>query len=206
MERIRRITLICALFFCHTALGKAACVPTGENYILNSNFSKQSKSGAVEHWGGIQHAGVRSFERTIVGDELTIHRIGPESWFFLKQKIEARQLAGKKVAFSAEIKMASQTTSIYYSDINSERGLLLSAKPKYSDKLLLRTSMAPESATDNTEWQKIQIVARLPKKTGFVELGFLHQSDGSMTIRHPSLQLLDESKHKCRKTTGVKSR
>ena len=179
-------------------------VLTGENYLLNSNFSEQSKSGAAEHWGGMQHAGVRSFERTIIGDELTIHRIGPESWYLLRQKIEARQLAGKKVAFTAEIKMDSPTTSIY-PGLNGERGLLLSAKPKYSGKLLLRTSMAPESATDNTEWQKIQIVARLPKKTGFVELGFLHQSDGSMTIRHPSFQLLDESEHKCKKTTGVKS-
>jgi len=43
----------------------------------------------------------------------------------------------------------------------------------------------------------VQVVVQLPPKTDTVEVGFLHQAEGTVQARNPSFQLVDESKGPC---------
>ena len=192
------------LVFCNAASGDTLCALTGDNYITNPDFSERSRSGNAKHWGGIQHAGEKSFEVAIDGEELTIQKVGSQPWFLLRQKFQAQQLAGKKVAFSAEIKLDMQPPAIYMA-FKMGGGLQLTVKSKSSNRILLRSTLDHDPHIGKSDWQKIQVVVRLPKKAGTIELDVLHQADGELSIRRPSFTLIDESARKCKLTPLVKS-
>ena len=86
------------------------CELTGDNYLQNSNFSAKTRSGSALNWTAVQHAGEPSFEVNYEGDEVTINKIGTQSWLMLKQRLRDTDLGGKKAAFTAEIKLRFATT------------------------------------------------------------------------------------------------
>ena len=206
MKTILRAAAMGMLVFCEVTLGDTLCALSGDNYIVNADFSERSRSGNAKHWGGIQHAGEKSFETVVDGEELTILKTGSQPWFFLRQKVQAQQLelAGKKVAFTAEIKLDIQPPAIYMA-FKVGGGLQLTVKSKSSNKILLRSTLDHEPHMGKSDWQKVQVVVRLPKKAGVVDLDILHQADGELSIRRPSLRLVDESEQPCKVTPGVKS-
>lgn len=189
------------LSFCQAALGGSLCALTGENFLLNADFSERSRSGNAKYWAGIQHAGEHSFARVIDGEEMRITKIGTQPWFLLRQKVKAQQLAvaGKKVAFSAEIKVDMQSPAIFMS-FKQGGGLQLTVKSKSSNKILLRSTLDHEPRLGKSDWEKVQVVVKLPKNAGAVDLDFLHQADGELSIRRPSFRLVDESEGQCKLT------
>lgn len=190
------------LVICEATLGDTLCALSGDNYIVNPDFSERSRSGNAKHWGGIQHAGEKSFELAIDGEELTIRKVGTQPWFLLRQRLQGQQLAGKKVAFSAEIKLDMRPPAIYMA-FKMGGGLQLTVKSKSSNKILLRSTLDHEPHIGTSDWQKVQVVVRIPKKAGTVELDVLHQADGELSIRRPSFRLIDESENKCKLTSRV---
>jgi hypothetical protein len=206
MKTVLHAAALSLVVFCEVTLGSTLCVLTGDNYIVNADFSERSRSGNAKHWTGIQHAGERSFERVIDGDELRITKIGTQPWFFLRQKVQAQQvlLAGKKVAFSAEIKLDMQPPAIYMA-FKMGGGLQLTVKSKSSSRILLRSTLDHEPHMGSSDWQEVQVVVRLPKKAGVIDLDILHQADGEFSVRRPSLRLVDESEGPCKLTPRVTS-
>jgi hypothetical protein len=206
MKTVIHAAAISLLVFCEATLGSTLCTVSGDNYIVNADFTERSRSDNAKHWTGIQHAGESSFERVFDGDVLQIIKIGSQPWFLLRQKLHAQQLllAGKKVAFSAEIKLDMQPPAIYMA-FKVGGGLQLTAKSKSSNKILLRSTLDHEPHMGKSDWQEVQVVVRLPKKAGVIDLDILHQADGQLSIRRPSLRLVDESEGPCKLTPRVKS-
>ena len=194
---------ICSLVISNATLAGTLCALSGDNYIINPDFSERSTYGSAKYWTGIRHAGEKSFEMTIDGEELTIQKFGSQPWFLLRQSIEAQQLAGKKVAYTAEIRLDMHSPTAY-TPLKMGGGLHLTVKSKSSNKVLLRSTLDHDPHNGKSGWQKIQVVVRLPKKTGAIELGVLHQGDGELSIRRPSFSLIDESERKCKRTPGVR--
>lgn len=206
MKTVLHAAAIYLLVFCEATFGSTLCAVSGDNYIVNADFSERLRSGNAKYWAGIQHAGEISFKREIDGDELRIIKMGSQPWFFLRQKVQLQQLslAGKKVAFSAEIKLDMQPPAIYNA-FKVGGGLQLTVKSKSSNKILLRSTLDHEPRMGKSDWQTVQVVVRLPKKSGAIDLDILHQADGELSVRRTSLRLVDESEHRCKVTRRVKS-
>ncbi|MFT4823641.1 MAG: hypothetical protein ACJASY_001833 [Halioglobus sp.] len=175
------------------------CEVTGGNYLQNSDFSTKTASGGVKHWTATQHAGETSFEVNYDGVEVTIDKIGSQPWMMLKQRLRDTDLAGEKAAFTAEIKLDLQQPAIFHG-FKKGGGLQLTAAPSSSSRLLLKSTLDHTPHMGKTDWEKVQVVVKFPPKTSTVEVSFLHQADGVLQVRNPSLQLVDESGGKCKRT------
>jgi hypothetical protein len=202
---LKKWALLGAVFFvasCESGTETGFCAVTGDSYLQNGDFSAKRKSGALKDWNSSQHAGENSFELDIDGIELTIDKIGTQPWFMLRQRLPAKEVAGKKIAFTAEIKLdlrppvASEMPPI-------GGGLQISARDRSGGKPLLSSTLDHEPRMGKTDWQAVQVVIQVPARTRTLELGFLHQADGSFSVRDPSLKLVDETTEPCELSPGA---
>ena len=175
------------------------CELKGENYLKNTDFSLKTSSGNTVDWTAIQHAGEPSFEVNYQGDEVTIRKTGTQPWMMLKQRFRTIDLGRKKVAFTAEIKLDLREPEILHA-FKKGGGLQLTATSKSSARLLLKSTLDHTPRMGKTDWERVQVVVKLPPKTGVVEVSFLHQADGVLQVRKPSLRVVDESNGKCKRT------
>ncbi|MEH6582449.1 MAG: hypothetical protein V7754_10985 [Halioglobus sp.] len=173
-----------------------SCAVKGENFLLDPSFTERDDHGRLAHWRSLQHAGESSFEVTIENGELTIAKTGTQPWFMFRQSIKTEQLAGKKLAFDAELKFDLQPPAVA-SMFTLGGGLQLAAKPASSGRPLLRSSLNHEPRLGKVDWHAVQVVVQLPRRTGLIELGFAHQADGVLQIRQPTFRLVDESEQPC---------
>lgn len=199
INNLKHLTVAVALALCGCTAQADFCDLKGENYLKNADFSEKTSSGRVVNWTPVQHAGEPSFEVTYEGIEATIGKIGTQSWLMLKQRLRGTDLGGKKAAFTAEIKLDLHEPAVLHG-FKKGGGLQLTATSKSSARLLLKSTLDHTPRMGKTDWEKVQVVVKFPPKTGTVEVSFLHQADGVVQIRNPSLRLVDESKRKCKKT------
>ena len=175
------------------------CDLSGENYLENTDFSEKTSSGGALNWTAIQHAGEHSFEVTYEGEEVTIRKTGTQPWMMLKQRLRDTDLGRKKAAFTAEIKLDLHPPANFHA-FKQGGGLQITATSNSSARLLLKSTLDHTPRMGKTDWQKVQVVVKFPPKASTVEVSFLHQADGVVQIRNPSLRLVDESQRKCKKT------
>lgn len=191
---LRWITLVLAI---GTPAAQADLCPVkGENFLLDPGFTGRNDLGYLTHWKSLQHAGENSFDVAIENGELTITKTGTQPWFMFRQSIKAEQLAGKKLAFEAELKFDLQPPAVA-SMFTMGGGLQLAAKPGSSGRPLLRSSMNHEPRLGKVDWHAVQVIVQLPRRTSLIELGFAHQADGILQVRQPSFRLVDESDQPC---------
>ena len=204
-KKFRHLTALAvfALYGCPTSA--EFCELTGDNYLQNTDFSAKTKSGSALDWTAVQHAGEPSFKVNYEGDEVTISKIGTQSWLMLKQRLRDTDLGGKKAAFTAEIKLDLQPPAVMHS-FRQGGGLQLTATSRSSARLLLKSTLDHTPRMGKTDWEKVQVVVKFPPKASTVEVSLLHQADGIVQVRNPSLRLVDESKGKCKRTRIKKNK
>ncbi len=189
---------ISLLAACEPAVDPAGCVLVEKNYLGDPDFALEAKSGKSKYWTGLQHVGERSYVVSIADDGvLSIERTGPEPWFVYRQILEATDLAGELVAFSAEMRLVNRPVASP-DRATLPAGLKLAALD--SGKLRMRAEQ-PLSAADPPEaWQKVQLIARLPADINNLRLNFYHEAYGVLQVRAPSFQLVDPASMGCELT------
>ena len=199
---MRAVLVLAAAAFVMISRGISAegdfCELTGGNYLQNPGFNQSTSGGGQRFWGGGQHAGEKSFEMKFDNGELTISKIGTQPWMAFRQTVAATELAGKKLAMNAELRLDLQQPERAQGFLVGG-GLKIAARASDARgrKLLLRSILDHQPRLGKTDWYPVQVVVQLPEKTSTVEVGFLHQADGTLQIRNPSFQLVDESVTPC---------
>jgi len=195
------IVLLLALNGC--AVNAETCRPVGPNYLKNADFAQLTASGGALHWTAVQHAGEPSFEVTYEGDEVTVNKTGTQPWLMLKQRLRETDLGGKKVALSAQIKLNLRPPAIYHG-FKQGGGLQLTATSNSSARQLLKSTLDHMPHIGVSDWTNVQVVLKMPARVSNVEVSLLHQADGVLQVRNPSLRRIDDSDRKCRKTKVAK--
>lgn len=180
------------------------CAVSGDNLLQNSHFEQRTADGGLTSWQRSQHAGDSSYDVNIEGGELTITKTGPQPWFLMRQKIKAKALTGKKLALTAELKLGLTNPKIEQAfKVGGGLQIVARSSDAKGRKILLRSLLNHEPRIGTTEWHNVQVIIEPPKGTASLEIGVLHQADGVMSIRNPSLKLVDESDRECALTSGV---
>ncbi|MEH6611326.1 MAG: hypothetical protein V7696_18285 [Halioglobus sp.] len=172
------------------------CEVMAENLLQDPIFVERNSAGHLKYWKSSQHAGEPSFEVVIDDGELTINKTGTQPWFYFRQNVAAKKLAGKKMALTAELKLNMQHPPTRSENFVRGNGLNIAARSQ-GRKLLLRSIMDHEIRSGKTDWYPVQVVFKVPGNSSTVDVGFAHQADGTFQVRNPSFQLVDESSKPC---------
>lgn len=169
------------------ARASGQCEGRGKNLLQDPGFETVGGSRRERKWTGSQHGGEPSFSYSASDGGLLIEKTGSEPWFILTQVIPRDDIPGRRVIFSAEIKLDLQPPAIPHA-FKQGGGLTLTAMA--NGKAVVRSMMEHEPHMGRTDWQPVQVVADLPKRAQIVRLGFIHQADGRIQVRKPALRRL----------------
>lgn len=199
-----RIFIIVATAWVMAACGQVAddpaCLLEDRNYLNDADFALEDQSSRSKHWTGIQHAGEKSFAVSIDDAVVSIERIGSQPWFLYRQRLKATDLAGRKMAFSAELRLLGPATGAR-DGVDPPVGLKLSALSA-SGKALSRLEQRLASGESIADWQKVQLVSQLPPQTQTVELSFFYESEeGTLQVRSPSFREVSSASSVCAVTS-----
>ena len=202
MEKIFAVfALALMLIACGREPQEGGCQLAEENHLEDADFSLEAASSRSKFWTGIQHGGEKSFAVGIADAIVSIEKVGPQPWFLYRQRLKADALAGQKIAFSAEVRLVGRAAAV------AERegplgGINLAVLP--SGRPQLRLEQRLEVGRPPEEWQPLQLIAQLRPNAEIVELSFLHESDGVLQVRNPSLRLVDPASAGCTVTASPK--
>jgi hypothetical protein len=191
--------MLVAIAFAMLSFGSTAndefCELVDGNFLQDPMFGQVNSAGGLQYWFSSQHAGEDSFELEFGNGELTIIKTGTQPWYYLRQYIAAEELAGKKLAFTAELKLDLEKSES--PTVGGGLKVVARASGARGRKLLLRSIFDHQPRNGKTDWYPVQVITRLPKNTHIVEVGLLHQADGTLQVRNLSFQLVDESRQRC---------
>lgn len=184
------IALAGLLAACSMEPEQEACKPRGKNLLKDPKFATVFGSAAKRKWSASEHRAGRSFEHEVNDGELLIRKTGREPWFIMSQMVPAETIKGKTVLFSAQIKLDLQEPEPEH---NFKVGSGLSLTAMVNGKPALRSIFEHEPHMGTHDWQTVQVKADMPKNLGILRVGFLHQTNGEISVRSPSLRLLPNS-------------
>ena len=189
-----RKTMLFAAILGASACGSLAhadsCVLEEGNYLQDVDFALEARSSHSKHWTGVQHAGEKSFDVAIADGVLSIEKVGSQRWFLYRQRLPAQDLAGERVVFSADVRLVGRAAEAV-DRTGQAGGLKLLARSAGKAELRLEQRLAVDEPAQ--QWQRLRIIAKLPRKADTLELSFFHESDGVLEVREPALQRLDPS-------------
>lgn len=134
-----------------------------------------------QRWELSQHTGPLSFELFSSDGELSIARIGSEPWMLLKQTVQDPRLAGSTLIYSVELKGEGLSGNFGF---EPKAGLYTRIGTGG------RAKLAPQSPnTGDWDWQPFTEQIELPAAVDRVQVGFVHQTGGSLGARNPRLSL-----------------
>jgi hypothetical protein len=158
----------CMMLLC-AATASAAEPPLNESIILNSGFERWTSYGAEAYpnqWSPQQHAGELSFsfsqdeEDFVSGaSSLRIERTGTQPWGSVTQVIPPVKLKGKRVRFSAKVKM-EETTPDGLSLMLVVKGVGVGGSPIYTRKF-----------DGISSWQDVSIEGEIPTSASRITVG-----------------------------------
>ena len=189
-DRNRALKATACMLLLLTACGEGAgerptCEYTSDNLLSDTEFSTLMQPMNSRAWSYSQHAGDRSFEYSATDGILTFERVGSESWGLLAQRVDPADLGGKRVEYSAELKLdlkePADTHGFGY-------GGGLSLLAKVYNRVALTSSLDHEPHMGVHDWKAVRIVAELPEDTDYLRVGFLHQAGGKYAVKNPSLR------------------
>lgn len=161
------------------------CQGRGKNLLNDPSFSTVTAPRPQRRWFASEHAAGQSFEYEVNQGELEIRKTGIEPWFIMAQTVARKDIPGNFAVFSAEIKLTMEPPAIEHS---FEMGGGLTVTAMANGKPIVRSVLEHEPRIGNTDWQRVAVKVELPKSVQSVRVGFLHQADGTLWVRNPSLQ------------------
>ncbi|MEP4486039.1 MAG: hypothetical protein ABJ013_10455 [Halioglobus sp.] len=187
--------LILSLLASSSVGAEELCATKGENYIQDADFALEAADVRARFWGRAQHAGERSFTATFEEDVLTIEKVDIQPWYYFRQFIDAEDLQGKTLAFTAEMELNLTEPEVPAFDVHG--GGLYVAVSSSSRKVLLRSELENEPRIGKTDWIPMQYVFKVHPRAKTIEVAFAHIAEGSMRVRHPSLKEVNLKKPEC---------
>ena len=161
------------------------CEYASGNLLQDPGFSSLEEGRRSRIWRYSQHAGDQSFAHSAANGILSIEKIGREPWGLVTQSVDTDALKGKRVEYSAELKL-ELTEPEHEHAFPYGGGLSLLAKK--NNRVVLSSSLDHEPHMGTQDWQSVRIVADLPKAASYLRLGFLHQAGGRFQVRNPALR------------------
>jgi len=190
------------LIACGRAPQEEGCLLAEKNLLEDADFSLEAESSRSTFWTGIQHTGEKSFTVGFADAIVSIEKVGSQPWFLYRQRLKAGDFAGQKIAFSAEVRLIGRAAAAAERE-GRPGGIKLAVLPGGRSQLRLEQRL--EAGRQPEEWQSLQLIAQLRPNTETVELGFLHESDGVLQVRRPSLRLVDPAAAGCPVTASPAS-
>jgi len=168
---------------------RTSCDYTSGNLLADPGFSTLGEPHRSRAWHYSQHAGDKAFEYSASDGILTFERVGSESWGLLTQRVETDEIEGKRVEYSAELKLdLSVPTDTHGFGYGGGLSLLARA----NNRVLLDSSLDHEPHMGVHDWQAVSIITEVPKGTNFLRVGFLHQAGGKYQARNPALRTVGD--------------
>jgi hypothetical protein len=163
------------------------CEYASENLLEDPGFSTLMEPMRSRGWHYSQHAGENSFEYRATDGILTFEKVGSESWGLLAQRIDSNDLQGRRVEYSAELKL-ELSDPVDTHGFGYGGGLSLLAKA--NNRVVLQSSLDHEPHMGVHDWQAVRIIADLPEDIGYLRVGLLHQAAGIYQARNPALRIV----------------
>ena len=169
---------------------RPTCEYTSGNLLSDPEFSTLMQPMNARAWSYSQHAGDKSFEYSASDGILTFERVGGESWGLLAQRVDPGELGGRRVEYSAELKLdlkePADTHGFGY-------GGGLSLLAKVYNRVALTSSLDHEPPMGVHDWRPVRVVVDLPVGADYLRVGFLNQAGGKYAVRNPSLRTVTEA-------------
>lgn len=162
-----------------------ACKPRGENLLQDLSFATIDAPRPQREWHSSEHAAGQTFEYSADNGTLQIHKTGGEPWFLLSQSVDTTAIAGKRLTFGAEVKLDLQLPE----DHNFKPGGGLAVLARKNGAVVINSTLEHEPRLGTTDWTPVDVTVKVPKGTGFLRVGFLHQAEGTLLVRQPFLKL-----------------
>jgi hypothetical protein len=195
---LRTVLLPTGLALLATACGMGteqlpSCEYASGNLLEDPGFSTLDAPRRERAWHFSQHAGDTSFRYDAKDGTLNFVKIGSEPWGLLTQSLNTEGLKGKRVEFSAELKLdlslPRDTHGFGYGG-----GLSLLAKQinlaENINKIRLSSSFDHDPHLGAHDWQRVSVVVDLPTGISFLRSGFVHKAGGKMQVRNPALRIV----------------
>lgn len=180
------VTLVLLLTGCSPDPKPLACESVGENYLQDASFEKIFLPPRDRHWQIAQHGSSGSFEFEVAEGVLEIRRIGHEPWFLFRQKLSARDLAGKQVMFGVDLKLDPPPSEKALHSKHAS-GMKIRVTPRIQGPQ--RSTFEPDSTNGVAAWQAQYIVLDLPEDLRSIQFDLIHQTKGTMQVRNPFIRL-----------------
>ena len=195
--RARLAACLLGLCFPLGVMADSACKVKGPEYLQDTDFALEAESSRSKHWTGVQHAGEKSYATTFDDGVLTIDKIGTQPWHIFRQRLDPAELAGKLMAFSAELKLDLSESDRAGID-RTGGGMHMTIRSRSGRSL--KAVYPHEPHLGSSDWFPVQLVVRIPRNVAIVELGFRHEAEGSFQVRKPSFR---EVKGRCEVSPGI---
>lgn len=161
---------------------KTADCRSSENLLRDPLFINDSAFGRA--WRMAQHTGDLSFDVSVDNGTLQIGRIGDEPWMLYRQTVQAAELSGATLRYSAELQGDAPGEPMRHG-FDHVAGLYIKAGRE-------RARLADhEPNVGQWNWQAVTIEEQIPEGVTSVRVGFVHQAGGTLWARNPSLVIVD---------------
>ena len=167
------------------------CEYVSGNLLADPEFSTLDSSWQEQSWRYSQHSKDISFSYGAEEGILNFMKVGREPWALLVQDIKAEAVEGKRVEFSADLKLDLSEPEDAHA-LGYGGGLTLLAKQNYEDgyNIVLSSKLKHEPHMGSHDWQRVSVVEDFPKHISYMYAGFLHQAGGGMQVRNPALRIV----------------
>lgn len=169
----------------------AGCRHGPEGGLLLNPAFERGPDGAVVSWAFNQHSGEPSYSFTVDQGTLIIQRVGRERWGQAIQTLPAAGLAGRTLAFSADISgdlgdesgAPSSPTGVGVRISGMRRGM-----PAALGVAILSTHPGrPEIGVGKHDWTEQRVVFEVPESATEIQLSLRLTLDGTLRVRNPRL-------------------
>ena len=165
------------------------CRYASGNLLNDTRFDTLHLPMMQQAWRYSQHSGEPSFSYDVNEGTLIFTRTGHEPWANLSQSVETSNLDGKRIEFSAEIKLRlSAPKQGRKTQSTPSAGLFIAAKKGARTVARARLDREPEMSNNN--WQRLSVIADSPEGTNYLQVGFNHKAGGSIEARDPALRIV----------------
>lgn len=159
----------------------------GENLLRDIRFESLTLPRAQRQWLSSQHSSDVSFAYAADEGVLTITHTGDEPWFMLGQSITGTEWAGKRVRFSADLKLAL-TPPVPDHSFRKGGGLMLRARK--GGRVVLSSEFEHQPHMGEHNWQRVSVTRDIPAQADRLRVGFQHQAGGELQARNPDLRIV----------------
>ena len=127
--------------------------------------------------------------------ELLIDKYGQQHWMLLSQEITGvGEFGGQTVIYSAELKLNLESAPPETQALVPGGGLNVLVRGVDPNrpgpqKVVYHSSFQHEPHLGVTDWVPVSVEFTVPEHSRYMQVGFLHQAVGSMSVRNPALRV-----------------